>query len=343
MKRRQGVPADSYENKDKDLYRRQVWNALEELRCLSSVPMRDRRVLLLDEWMAWETRFLVRRGYSPENIVAATRRVAVAARISGSLHAVGIEGVKATSGDVADIYARYAEQGRKFDAIHLDFCGNISEGITETIEAFNGCASLGPTAIAINLLRGRESNPIYRSAVDSILRCGGTTDDARLAVTVAALCAVQWEDDELCRQHLLDAVSRSYVSTTGQSMLWLAGELRVHGTALLDERHVHSIWRIARQRTSPTIHPDGFWSVPHCVKCLSAGGRLSIEQVLEPLVASAEAGTHLRIRLSNDQRQMYKEVLDRKLSDPRFGPALNALKVRHAAELHRQNPYRDQP
>lgn len=272
-------PSDNYRSGRKNQYRREVWNALESTAHLRRIPKYQRRVLILDEWMAHESQFLVRRGYNPKHITAVNFSTATAARITMSLRGLGIDGVTAKGGDVSEVWERYADKGIRFDAIHLDFCGNVERKVIECLEGFNGCAALGPVAVAVNLLRGREHSPRWRGAVSSIQRTDATPDHAknytRRLLALGSLTSCHWTDPfrVLCKQHLLLARTAIYKSTNGQTMLWFAGELRSHSDALRDSGHTDWIRKVASRRSAPGMFVPEAWALPECVKALADGSK----------------------------------------------------------------------
>jgi hypothetical protein len=335
-------PNDAYESGRKRHYRREIWNLLESTSVMRAVPRSERRVLILDEWKAEETRHLISRGYTPNNITVVNLRVGTAARVTLSLKSCGISGVESKSGDVGQIFERLADAGVRFHAIHLDFCGNISAPLMETLECFNGASALGTTAIAVNMLCGRESagNADYRSALDSYTRMGRTPDDARLGLACASLTIVAWEHNKLlCRQHLVNPCSGTYVSSNGQRMLWMAGELKNHGEALRDDDHRAAVRQISRQRTGVKA-PPFTWAMPGCFKAMAIGRELSVEDIdaiadrslaLEGAAVSHEA----LITVGSRQAALLDAVLNRKLADEKLGPILRKQIAKQNADPRR--------
>lgn len=311
-------PSDSYESGEKNLYRRQVWNALEATEAMRSVAKRDRRVLILDEWKAEETKFLVQRGYSPENVFLVNKNVATAARAQMSVRQAGIFGVTAKGGAVGDVWTKLSAAGERFHAIHLDFCGNLSKDITRELEFFNGCAVLGDTAFAVNFMRAREgrSNVTYRNGVDTYVgQLGGDNDLARRRVAYMTLTAVGWDDRMVCRQHLIDPTWRTYVSSNGQPFIWIAGELRTHARAVRDERHRRKVVTVAQQRTSKALPPE-WWHMPACMVSLgAAGGGHTPVSAMNAIVAAAaknETGNELLVKFGPETKAKLAAVHARK-------------------------------
>lgn len=306
-------PKDAYDSEEKRSYRERIWATLEATPRLSSIPIKQRRVLFLDEWKAEEAKFLVARGYSPENLTLANLNVATAATAQRKLREAGINGVTAVGRDVREFYAS-SSLDPGFDAIHLDFCSCLSSPLIYTLEEFNGAGLERPVALAVNVLRGREgrSNLQFRNAVDSLVeRCNASVDEARLRTMFLALTSICFHDYGVCRQHLVNPASGKYTSSNGQSMLWLAGELRGHHSSVLDERHLYKAMRQAKRRNRANVWPDGNWHVPECL-CLLMANQINPEQANlrdgEIVSHPEEFVVHFEQRL----RGLMKEGNDRK-------------------------------
>lgn len=349
-------PSDGYRSGRKRHYRRTIWNALESTPSVGAIPTRDRRVLLLDESGASETMFLVARGYKPSNITLVNINVATAARATLSLRRVGIFGVESRGGDVAEIWKRAADEGRKYDVVHLDFCGYVGPKLRSVLEGFNGMAALGPTAIAVNVLRGRESNDIFGLRVDLVRSSSTMADEevfdySRRRSIVGMLCSVGWDDVFVCRQHLLGCRTGTYVSSNGQSFLWVAGELHSHGLAMTYPDHVEwcadtldymtDVQKGRRKRSGTDLR---CWAAPPCMAVIGGMGHFSVDDqilALDHIINTAStSGNEALFRCGDRQRLLHEHILNRALVDSKWEKQIRKRQEQEIGDPKRQIPER---
>ena len=155
-----GAPATGYDFGNKRHYRRSVWNFLESR--FPHTPLRDRTAFILDTQEGLETKFLIERGYNPDNIHVANENPAILAHMTRSI--TKQYGVRVnTYGCHAAEAIQKAIYKHKVESVNLDLCGPMSGELAHHLE-FTRTFLPQNTAIALTMLRGRERDlaPIFR-------------------------------------------------------------------------------------------------------------------------------------------------------------------------------------
>lgn len=327
-------PTEGYVNPPKNHYRRWVWNRLEATPALTSIPKRERVVVVLDESAAAETLFLIERGYSAANIIAVNKNPASAARCSGKVRS--ITGIKTFRAIGKPLYRALEElhlAGVNVHAVHADFCGPCdSPEVTELVHIapFTAAHSV---AVAVNVLRGRDGD-IWKASFESRQRmpkdmfalCGdglSAQDRARVRIVVSntlASCGPTSQDGSQlvrCYAHWRDLQARTYVSTNNQSFLTMTGWLQSHGNDLREPLAIERLLdeRMAYQETHPP--------------CLYFSLRSSVRRLLSDLASHAKVtGTHFI------EKQVYAPNLKER-ADSLIGPVVSRAAFARS-EKHQQ-------
>lgn len=267
-------PRDGYISGPKRHYRRRIWNLLESREPMASTPKRDRTVLILDEWQAHESRYLIeQRGYQPNQIHVANLSPAKVARVTLSLRRAGYEGVTVHSKGLTEACVGLTLAGVRVHAIHADFCQNVtSPGLMNDITGLRAPLVMsqgGSVAVAVNILRGRETD-LWRITRDSLADIGVTNaeDAARVRLLSLMLNATCKDGAFGCLAHLESPASDSYASTNGQTMLFLVATLNKCVRAVASEPDAGRSWLSANDRLR-VASASRLWSIdtvtaPYC-------------------------------------------------------------------------------
>lgn len=286
-------PDDGYDSSTKRRYRQRAWNLAERLPSVSRVPHRDRVLLILDEWQAHESRFLIEeRDYRPDQIHVAQLSPAKAARVTLSLKQAGYVGVRTHSKGLGQACEDLAKEGIAITAVHADFCANITslDLLDALCDIRQAVPETGHLAVIVNMLRGRETE-MWRYKVESFKRMGAqqAEDAARIRMAVESLGGAMGHKWASCQCHVSNMQSDKYNSTNGQSFLFLVAELETHGRAIARDGGAE-ILRVVEGVKRHRLWSLGAQSLPWCATVAGFGGRQSFTAMIEnPMTAGASA------------------------------------------------------
>ena len=235
-----GKPESGYRNVNKRLYRREVYEHVDQL-LRNHLPKPSRKVAYLESSDAEETRILLNRGYSPDNLYPFNRNVAEAAVVSRKIREKFGWKVNSQGKDIA----RLAEVCPVVDIIHLDFCGPLNDTSGRVITYLKDTCFQEGTIVIVNVLRGRENTPIAKATLkefreNDILRkrtekmlfgdCpqGGDIARTKAMVNVLSGWSVDFNTGEIGRMGkkcfvFVDIKAGQYKSTSGLTFTWLVG------------------------------------------------------------------------------------------------------------------------
>lgn len=235
---------------------------------MRSTPLPDRNVVILDEWEATESRYLIeQRGYRPQQITIVNANIATAATASRTLNSLGFGGAKAMGRKLGDAVERLAQNGKRIHAIHADFCANVTSPIvSETLQDIRVATCHGDVAVAVNMLRGRELGE-FRAKVaqmKALFRSSNAEDAARVRIACQLLSGSADDETMVCVAHLTEYIHETYKSTNGQTFLYVVGRMERHGAARLDLRHMGAMMRLrGKYRVGTGIMPHEL-NLPFC-------------------------------------------------------------------------------
>lgn len=248
-------PVTGYDFGNKRQYRRTVYAFVD--RCLGHRPVRERRVLLMEDVEALEVKFLLQHGYRPDNLVAVNVNAAVLATVTRHLDAAWLPRIRTMTGDVFDVAQRCRRAGETFDVLHLDFTGPFTETMRDRLEDFRNEIVRNDSIVIVNMLRGREFDDLVRirtaaqrhivssaKEVRDVLgrpfapSAAGLNDMSRVAGTLQALQGFVNEEAIGCHFHLAGlhpddtnaepSVRFGSYRTGTQTMRWVAAHLHAH-------------------------------------------------------------------------------------------------------------------
>jgi hypothetical protein len=219
----------SFEAKE-TLYRTQVWGAVESF---CSVPVKLRRIAILDTAQGLEVRHLLARGYSPQNILVINYSAAQLAAMTLSLRREGIEGVRTKAGDFCEVLMN--EKTR----VHVIGFDTTSNAASDDFERIAGPVLVHqPECLIEVMLGGREDwrwFELFRAQTDILGACNSRdslnqTQSAshHARIDMSLLRATHIDGD--CIAHARKVKWASYSSASGQQMVWSVAKLRSHET-----------------------------------------------------------------------------------------------------------------
>lgn len=242
MKKKDHSPVGGYSFGNKKQYRRTLWHFVDD--CLDR-PARHRVAVYLDTSEGLETRFLLSRGYSPENLHAVNWNPAEVAVLTKNLARDGVR-IK-THGVEAFRAIRDAAKVAPIDVINLDLCGPVSVSLMENLSALRD--SLHETMVAVTVLRGREQGEVRDAITQANERQsrGDVDDEVGLRMAAASAAGHASETDVVRVRAILYSIIGDWNDATGpedlawmeswrwgkyrssagsQTMLWVVGHFR---------------------------------------------------------------------------------------------------------------------
>lgn len=287
-------PADSYKSGKKNHYRRRVWNLLESREPMVSTPKPERNIVLIDEWRGLEARYLIeQRGYRPDQLHIVNLKPAITARITLSLKEAGHVGHRVHSFGSERACESLAKEGVRIHAAHFDFCSNVtSPDIDHWLDAARVLTHIGPVAVAVNVLRGRETLrwSLSRDSFRRMGSAGQAEDHARVRFLMLHLSGVMGDQVAMCECHPWHLTWDHYASTNGQTMLYVVCSLASHGSSVQSEFYRQWLGDeiVRRQRREPWT--AGSLALPMCAFFpASHGDRAVIDECWEAMAALAES------------------------------------------------------
>jgi hypothetical protein len=245
-------PDGGYGFDEKKRYRRKLWDFIERA---VRKPIKRRKVCIIDTAEANETLFLLKRGYSPGNIVVVNEESAELAWVTTRVRRAGYADVHTCTTDIRDTdgFVKWAYRegiaDEPFDAVNLDLCGPMGrrlddDGIDPWAQTVGGSSRrivARGGVLAVTVLVGRDTNDEFRAQIDeanttSVLHNGELLPGAYYLRVKRALGAMQggivrYDDGSTkacCYSHVIDCTFDWYPSTNGQRMLWVAAKLMPH-------------------------------------------------------------------------------------------------------------------
>jgi hypothetical protein len=287
-------PSDSYKSGTKRHYRRRVWNLLESKEPMASTQKNDRVVVLLDEWQALESRYLIeQRGYRPDQIHAVNVSPAKAARITLSLKEAGHSGVRVHSRGVGAACEALYKQSVKVHALHLDFCCNVtSPDLGDWLADCRSVVGQDPVAVAVNLLRGRETEG-WAATRDSYRRmgCSQAEDFARVRLVMHDLCGALGEKKMSCSCHPWHLEWDKYKSTNGQTMIFMVCSLWSHASSWRSSFYRQWLQQEIGRRLRREQWTTTSLQLPHCAMMLRLH-KLNFDQLATTMLALSHGDTN---------------------------------------------------
>lgn len=310
---------DGYDFGNKRQYRRIIWAEIDRR---MRKPIADRHVFILDTKEGLEVEFLIRRGYRPDHIHVCNENAAQVSVLTMKLLASGADRVNTYGVPIGKALKRIKKLGIKLDAIHADFCANLTDQLVDWLDDIRG-GSYDQTVIAVNMLRGRELG-LWQIARDSMLRRGVKTDlagdYARLRTVVGELSGAMGESATCCHFHPQKLRWGSYLSTSGQTMLWLIVTLRTHRIAIQDPELQSSLLYACNSRNNG--YPEEALVIPMCMVTMGtlnhgATRPLTVRQSIEWLASKQPDDDGVIICSMNQKSELRPAELLAGLPDPR--------------------------
>lgn len=217
-----------------DEYRAPVWRAVEKL---SSVPVWKRRAVILDASEGLETRHLLSLGYRPENILAVNRSAAHLAALTLTLRRLGLPRVNTRAGEYAYAIADGCEISgwRHIDVLSFDSTSTVAAGKFHLLAAVVKTFRVG--VLATVCLGGRERTR-YMPTLRGLSRPGARDSRNRLpsaphegratAMMILGTVLLLKNGTQECVAHVRKFRWSSYLSSSGQQMVWAVGALVPH-------------------------------------------------------------------------------------------------------------------
>lgn len=269
-------PSTGYNFGNKRQYRRNVWRFIDDN--LIGVPIKDRKVLIIDTKDGLETRFLIQRGYRPSNLYVVNKNPAEVAWLTRRLREDGLQPVNTYGVDVFEAAASIAKSGVKLNAIQLDLCGSETDGLLYKLGdlAVNEVTSSG-AVVTLTVLRGRDvlAGPkVLWSTIPGL-----STDDARIIAAVDRIKGSASPDIYGCYYHIKKFCYGVYKSTAGsQTMLWMGVDLQSHEDAVRSDAwltDVKKLYDCAPDAVSRSVR------VPHCLSLAYVIDELPVDLLLD--------------------------------------------------------------
>lgn len=156
-----------YDTPEKDAYRRAVWGAFNEA---MGGRVEEAVGVLMPAKNGLEIAAAIRSGFREENLIAVDKNPALLATAPWRKQ---YPKVRIYGSEVSRAFARMAKDAVKVDVANLDFCGNFSMPVVESVRAIRDMAYQRegdwnflphahpvwntPSALGVTVLKGRES------------------------------------------------------------------------------------------------------------------------------------------------------------------------------------------
>jgi hypothetical protein len=249
-------PTAGYNFPAKVEYRERVWKRFRQV--LQGYTS-NANALLMPSVEAVEVEVAERHGFKRKNLYAVDMNVAIAATISRRY-----PGIKAMGRTVASACEELSQERITLRAANFDFCGNFGATVTKELGRVGRSGVLeNQSVVAVTLLRGRESsvhlNVIRHAKAKGtslawwdFLREGKVGTDR---LTVADGWRIWLTLTSIDGYTPLPLQCGSYLSVSGQSMLWVIARLFKQGQNDGFINYVLGPW-MAALRSSGMPHPD---------------------------------------------------------------------------------------
>lgn len=234
------APEDGYDFEAKRRYRKKLWCWIDD-QLAHKVPKSKRNVLYLDTSEALETQFLLQRGYNPERLHPVNMNPAQVACLTMRLDKLGLPRVQTHGCEWTRVLS---EQKECWHVMSFDGCGPVSS--RNTMGGLRACMeyAASQTIVSATLLKGRETGYASRAMRFGVgIQDGdgdaGASTDQRRRRALGGLDStegfrfkiLEWllttryvvETDRYEAAWAASTKLRgSYMSTSGQKMLWCA-------------------------------------------------------------------------------------------------------------------------
>lgn len=243
MKRTRHIEPDGgYGFGNKAKYRREKW-AFVNAALTNIVPIRKRRVLLLETEEFNEVECLLARGYSPMNIHIVNK-----AWVSGADRAWATRKCEARFGcrvsihgcEMTDAIQETSEQ--QIDVYDFDGTSTV-EGAQSVLNLTAECAGTRRHVTTVTVFGGRERSEFWRTLLGTLspqkfiatdhrgrMRVQAMTEGhvARIHALFMSMSQASEDPDASCTSHISKVRVGRYLSSSGRPMLWCAALLHAH-------------------------------------------------------------------------------------------------------------------